>query len=130
MHARPLCTYPVNFHWMGVGDRWKRWQTDCKGDRRTALEDKELKKVWFRKGHSKVFISTTCVKRPLSKIPKIGFKTNYCLMQVKSIVECSKGRILQYFRPSLSYQLLLSSLFGLFLSGRFSQVLLYIVRLS
>ena len=25
-------------------------------------------------------------------------------MQVKSIVECSKGSILQYFRPSLSYQ--------------------------
>ena len=34
--------------------------------------------------------SNTCVKRPL--------KTNYCLMQVKSIAECSKGSILQYFR--------------------------------
>ena len=32
-------------------------------------------------------------------------KTDYCLMQVKSIAECSKGSILQYFRPSLSYQL-------------------------
>ena len=30
-------------------------------------------------------------------------KTNYRLMQVKSIAECSKGSILQYFRPSLSY---------------------------
>ena len=29
------------------------------------------------------------------------FKTNYHLMQVKGIVECSKGSILQYFRPSL-----------------------------
>ena len=28
-------------------------------------------------------------------------------MQVKRIAECSKGSILQYFRPSLSYQLLL-----------------------
>ena len=33
--------------------------------------------------------------------------------------------ILQYFRPSLSYQLLLRSLFCLFLSRRFTQVLLY-----
>ena len=34
-------------------------------------------------------------------------KTNYCLMQVKSIAEC----ILQSFQPSLSYHLLLRSLF-------------------
>ena len=40
--------------------------------------------------------SKTCVKRPLSKRPKIGFKTNYCLMQVKSIAECYKRNILQY----------------------------------
>ena len=40
--------------------------------------------------------SKTCVKRPLSKRPKIGFKTNYCSMQVKSI----EGSILQYFRLS------------------------------
>ena len=46
-------------------------------------------------------------------------------MQVKSIAECSPWSILQYFRPSLSYQLLLRSLFCLFLSGRFTQVLLY-----
>ena len=32
------------------------------------------------------------------------FNTNYRLMQVKSNAECSKGSILQYFRPSLSYQ--------------------------
>ena len=55
------------------------------------------------------------------------FKTNYRLMQVKSIAECSKGSILQYFRPSLSYHLSLRSLFCLFLSGCFTQVLLYII---
>ena len=44
-------------------------------------------------------------------------KTNYHLMQVKSIAECSKGSNLQSFRPSLSYHLLLRSLFCLFLSG-------------
>ena len=37
--------------------------------------------------------SKTCVKRPLSKTPKIGFQE----LQVKSIAECSKGSILQYF---------------------------------
>ena len=51
---------------------------------------------------------------------------NAPLMQVESIAECSKGSILQYFRPSLSYHLSLRPLFCLFLSGRFTQVLLYI----
>ena len=46
-------------------------------------------------------------------------------MQVKSIAECSKGSILQYFQRSLSYHLSLRSLFSLFLSGCFIQVLLY-----
>ena len=55
------------------------------------------------------------------------FKTNYRLMQVKSIAECSKASILQYFRPSFSYHLSLRSLFCLFLSGRFTQVLLYML---
>ena len=45
-------------------------------------------------------------------------------MQVKSIAKCSKGSILQYFRPSLSYHLSIRSLFCLFLSGRARQVLL------
>ena len=52
---------------------------------------------------------------------------NYRLMQVKSIAECSKGSILQYFRPSLSYHLSLRYLFCLFLSDRFTQVLLYFI---
>ena len=38
------------------------------------------------------------------------FYTNYRLMKVKSIAEYSKGSILQYFRPSLSYHLSLRSL--------------------
>ena len=45
---------------------------------------------------------------------KSVFKINYCLMQVKSIAECSKGSILQYFRPLFSYHLSLRSLFCLF----------------
>ena len=46
-------------------------------------------------------------------------------MQVKNIAGCSKGSILQYFRPSLSYHLPLSPLFCLNLSGRLRQILLY-----
>ena len=48
------------------------------------------------------------------RIPKLVFKTDHRLMQVKSIAECSKGSILQYFRPSLRYHLSLTSLFCLF----------------
>ena len=70
------------------------------------------------------------VKRVLNnhsqKDQKLVFKTNYLLMQVKSIAECSKWSILQFFLPSLSYQLLLRSSFCLFLSGRLTQVLLYL----
>ena len=38
-------------------------------------------------------------------------------MHVKGIAECSKGSILQYFRPSLSYHLSLRSLFCPFYTG-------------
>ena len=59
------------------------------------------------------------------KDQKLFFKTNYRLMQVKSIAECSKWSILQYFWPSFSFHLSLRSLFCLLLSGRFTQGLLY-----
>ena len=62
------------------------------------------------------YYSKTCVKQPLSKRPKIGFQDQLSLNAGQSIAECSC--ILQYFRPSLSYHLLLRSLFCLFLSGR------------
>ena len=52
------------------------------------------------------------------------FNIDYHLMQIKSIAECSKGSILQYFRPSFSYHLPLSPLFSLFLGGHLRQVLL------
>ena len=52
-------------------------------------------------------------------------KTNYHSMQVESIAECSKGSILQYFRPSFSYHLLLRSFVLSFLSGCLRHVLLY-----
>ena len=84
---------------------------------------------------------------------KLAFKINYRLMQVESIAECSKGSILQCFRPSLghlchldicffpifelpfyigftvrpalSYHLSLRSLFCPFLRGRLTSFLLF-----
>ena len=67
--------------------------------------------------------SIICVKGPLSKRPEIGFQDQLSLNASQSIVKCSKGCILQYFRHS-SYHLSLRSLFSLFLSGHFIQVLL------
>ena len=49
--------------------------------------------------------SKTCLKGTLKKDQKLGFQTDYGLMQVKSIAECSKGSILEYFRPSFNYHL-------------------------
>ena len=71
-----------------------------------------------------------CTVKPVKnghsqKHPKLVFKTNYCLMQVKSIAECSPWSILQYFRPSLGCHLSLILLFCLFLSSCFTQILLY-----
>ena len=70
-----------------------------------------------------------CTVKPVlsghsKRTPKIGFqhRLSLKLMQVKSIAECSKGSILQYFRPSLSYHLPLRPLFCLFLSGCLRQV--------
>ena len=64
-------------------------------------------------------------KKDSKEDQKWFFKADYPLMQVKSIAECFKGSILQYYRPSLSYHLSLISLFCLFLSGRLRQFLLY-----
>ena len=65
-----------------------------------------------------VYCRQCTVKRPpTQKEDQLIFKTDYRLMQVKSIAECFNGSILQYFRPSLSYRLLLRSLFCLFLRG-------------
>ena len=50
---------------------------------------------------------------------------NGSLIKVKSIAECSKGSILQYFWPALSDNWLWKPIFSLFESGRFTQVLLY-----
>ena len=59
--------------------------------------------------------SKTCLKWPLkANTKKLVFKTDYRLMQVNSIAECSKGSILQYFQPSLSFHLSLRSFLSIF----------------
>ena len=70
--------------------------------------------------------STFCLKRPLKKKAKIRFQDDHSLMKVKSIAECSKGSILQYFEPSLSYHLPLRPLFCLYLSDRLWQVFIVV----
>ena len=72
--------------------------------------------------YSKTCVQTATFKKYQKKYQKLVFKTDYGLMEVKSIAECCKGSILQYFRPSLSYYLSLRSLFCLFLSSRLRQV--------
>ena len=67
----------------------------------------------------------TCVKQPLSKRPKIGFQDQLLLNAGQKYCRMLQESILQYFQPSLSYHLSLRSLFCLFLSGHFTQVLLY-----
>ena len=52
--------------------------------------------------------------------------TNGSLMKVKSIAECSPWSILQYFRPALSDNWSSEPICGLFESGHFTQVLLYL----
>ena len=54
--------------------------------------------------------------------------TTGSLMKVKSIAECSKGSILHYFWPAFSDNQSWKPFFGLFESGHFTQVLLYLVE--
>ena len=51
--------------------------------------------------------------------------TNGSLMQGKSIAECPPWSILQYFCPALSDNWSWKPIYGLFESGRFTQVFLY-----
>ena len=71
--------------------------------------------------------SKTCANGH-SKIDKtMILLTNGSLMKVKSMAECSPWSILQYFRPALSDNWYWKHILGLFESGRFTQVLLYIL---
>ena len=77
-------------------------------------------------GHTDKFInySKTCVKWPRQKDRKLVFKTNYRLIQLKSIAECSKENILQCFRTSLSYHYVIKIFVLSIFSGLLTGVLL------
>ena len=71
------------------------------------------------------------LKRTIS--PQIGFQDQLSLnasqmLQGEYSAILLKGSILQYFPSSLSYGLSLRSLFCLFLSGCFTQVILYLIE--
>ena len=55
-------------------------------------------KAWIKEHHV-IQITQESTKQ------KLVFKTDYRSVLVESIAECSKASILQYFRPSLSYDL-------------------------
>ena len=114
-----LQPYPVYASSKGSGE----YVHACKLVSSSLLADVISTKISCTGQYSKI-----SVKWPLQIYQNLVYKTNYCLMQVKSIAECSKGSILQYFQPSLSYYLSLGSLFCLFLSCGFTQVLLYIAE--
>ena len=72
--------------------------------------------------------SKTCVKWQLSKIKQIGFQGQLLLNAGQKYCKMLQGAFCNtfhlHFRPSISYHSSLRSLFCLFLSGRFKQVLL------
>ena len=69
--------------------------------------------------------SKTCLKWLLLKRPNIGFQDQLSRTNAgQSIAACSKGSILQYFRPALSYHFLKKIFVCLFFYGRLRQVLL------
>ena len=105
-----------------------RHVTDCAARPREAqlLRLAKLLNLFMKPVY--LLYSKTCVKRPLSKIQKIGFQEQLSLTTCQKYCRMLNRSILQYFRPSLSYQLSLRSLFCLFLSGCFTQVLLYFLE--
>ena len=68
--------------------------------------------------------SKTCVNRPFKK--RQNLMTNGSLIKVNSIAGCHWS-ILQYFWPALSDNWSWKPIFGLFESGRFTQVVLYCI---
>ena len=69
--------------------------------------------------------SKTCVRWPLSKKDdKLVFKTNYRLMQVNSIAECSKGEHSAILSTFIKLPFVIKIFVLSNISGRLTQVLL------
>ena len=67
--------------------------------------------------------SKTCLKRSLKKKTEIGCQVDYCLMQVKSIAECSKGEHSAILSTFIKLPFAIKTFVCLFLSGHLRQVL-------
>ena len=71
--------------------------------------------------------SKSCLKQLLSKRPQVDFQDQLSLNAGQKYCRMLQREHSAILLPSLSYQLSLRPLFCLFLSGRFTQVLPYIV---
>ena len=82
--------------------------------------DPDLAGFVIRYIEEQVMYGKTCVKRPLSKRPKLSLQDQLSLNARRKYCRMLTGEHLQYFRPSLSCNWSLRSLFCQFLSGRFT----------
>ena len=71
--------------------------------------------------------SKTCLKRPLSKRPKMGFQDQLSLNAGQKYCRMLQGEHSAILRPALSYHIALRPLFCLFLRGRLRQVSPYVL---
>ena len=70
-----------------------------------------MRHFYFNMTHFYKYIQLNLSKTATEKEhQKLVFNTDYRLMRVKSIAECSKGSTLQYFRPISSYHFPLRTL--------------------
>ena len=72
--------------------------------------------------------SKTCVKRPLSKRTKIGFQDQLSLNVGQKYCRMLQGEHSAILSTFIKLQLDIKVLFCLFLSGRFTLDLLYIIQ--
>ena len=68
--------------------------------------------------------SNACVKRPLSKRPKIGFQDQLSLIVGQKYCRMLQGEHSAILSTLIKLPFIIRSLFCLFLSGSFTQVLL------
>ena len=73
--------------------------------------------------------SKTCVKRPLSKRPKVGFQSQLLLNAGQKYYRMLRGEHSATLLTLIKLPFVIKILFCLFLSGSFTQVLLYYHRL-
>ena len=79
------------------------------------------------KSQNSVLYSKTCVKRPLSKRPQIGFQDQLSLNAGQNYCRMLQGEHSAILLTFIKLPFVIKIIVCLFLSGRFTQVLLYMV---